>query len=130
MARRRKKTDKAKRTARASARMIRNGFLSHSPPAVLTSTKSGMKMGLHPWSDASVMMAADDFSLGLMIRLRLFSMVCRNLSPKPTAAGGRFAGDVSCTIPRLGADNRRRAALMKKYYAQKCAQNGRRVQKP
>ncbi|RNF13075.1 hypothetical protein TcG_08937 [Trypanosoma cruzi] len=43
----------------------------------------------------------------------IFSMVCRNLSPKPTADGGTFAGDVSSTIPWLSADNRRRAAFLK-----------------
>ncbi|RNF16972.1 hypothetical protein TcG_05947 [Trypanosoma cruzi] len=93
--------------------MIRKGFLSHLPPAILTSPESGMKTAPHPWSDASAMMTADAFSVGLMFRLRLFSMLCRNLSPKPTTAGGRFAGDVSCTIPRLSADNHRRTALMK-----------------
>ncbi|PWV09143.1 hypothetical protein C3747_82g43 [Trypanosoma cruzi] len=108
------KADKAKRNARASACMIRKGFLSHFPPTVITSPEYGMKTAPHPWSDASVMMAADAFSVGLMIRLRLFSMMCRNLLPKPTAAGGRFVGDVSCTIPWLSADNRRRTALMKK----------------
>ncbi|RNC51485.1 hypothetical protein TcCL_ESM11389 [Trypanosoma cruzi] len=108
------KADKAKRTARTSACMIRRGFLFHFPPAILTSPEYGIKTAQHPWSDASVMMAADAFSVGLMIRLRLFSMMCHNLSPKPTAAGGRFAGDVSCTIPWLTADNRRRTALMKK----------------
>ncbi|MBE0184883.1 hypothetical protein E6W43_00045 [Bacillus sp. seq1] len=62
------KADKAKRTARASACMIRKGFLSHFPPAILTSPESGIKTAPHPWSDASVMMAADAFSVGLMIR--------------------------------------------------------------
>ncbi|RNC38678.1 serine/threonine-protein kinase HSL1,negative regulator of Swe1 kinase [Trypanosoma cruzi] len=91
------KADKAKRTARASACMIRKGLLFHSPPAILTSPGSGMITAPHPLSDASVT-AADAFSEDLMIRLRLFSM-CRNLSPEPTAAGGRFAGDVFSTIP-------------------------------
>ncbi|RNC40655.1 hypothetical protein TcCL_NonESM09835 [Trypanosoma cruzi] len=94
------KADKAKRTARASDCMIRRGFLSHFSPAISTSPESGIKTAPHPWSDASVMMAANAFSVGLMIRLRLFSIIFRNLSPKPTADGGRFAGDVSCTIPR------------------------------
>ncbi|RNC54956.1 serine/threonine-protein kinase HSL1,negative regulator of Swe1 kinase [Trypanosoma cruzi] len=67
------KADKAKRTARASACMIRKGFLFHFPPAILTSPESGIKTAHHPWSDASVMMAADAFSEGLMIRLRLYS---------------------------------------------------------
>ncbi|RNC52263.1 hypothetical protein TcCL_ESM10534 [Trypanosoma cruzi] len=78
-----------------------------------------MKTAPHPWSDGSVMMAADAFSVGLMFRRRLFSLMCRNPSPKPTAAGGRFAGDVSCTIPRSSADNRRRAALLKKWQSHK-----------
>ncbi|RNC46074.1 hypothetical protein TcCL_NonESM04188 [Trypanosoma cruzi] len=107
------KADKAKRTARASACMIGNASSSIFPPAILTSPESGIKKDPRPWSDASVMMAADAFSVGLMVRLRLFSMVCRNLSPKPTADGGRFAGDVSRTIPRLSANNRRRTALIK-----------------
>ncbi|RNF09210.1 hypothetical protein TcG_09704 [Trypanosoma cruzi] len=94
------KADKAKRTARASACMMRKDFLSHFPPEILTSPESGIKTAPHPWSDASVMMAADAFSVGLRFRLRLFPMICRNLSPKPTAAGGRFAVDVSSTIPR------------------------------
>ncbi|RNC58684.1 hypothetical protein TcCL_ESM03731 [Trypanosoma cruzi] len=109
------KADKAKRTARASACMIRRGFLSHSLPAILMSPESGIKTAHHPWSDASVMMAADAFSAGLMIHPQLFPIMCRNPSPKPTAAGGRFAGDVSSTIPRLSADNRRRTALIKKW---------------
>ncbi|PWV21737.1 hypothetical protein C3747_2g415 [Trypanosoma cruzi] len=108
------KANRAKRTARASACMIRKGLLSHFPPAILTSPESGIKTAPHPWSDAFVMMAADAFSVELMIRLRLFPMMCRNPSPKPIAAGGRFAGDVSCTIPQLSADNRRRTALLKK----------------
>ncbi|RNC45643.1 serine/threonine-protein kinase HSL1,negative regulator of Swe1 kinase [Trypanosoma cruzi] len=86
------KADKAKRAARASACMIRKGLLFHFPPAILTSPESGMKTAPRPLSDASVT-AADAFSEDLMIRLRLFSVMCRNLSPKPAAAGGRFAGD-------------------------------------
>ncbi|RNC52017.1 hypothetical protein TcCL_ESM10807 [Trypanosoma cruzi] len=92
------KADKAKRTARASACMIRKGFLFHFHTAILTSPESRIKTAPYPWSNASTMMAADAFSVGLMIRLRLFSMMCRNLSPKPTADGGRFAEDVSSTI--------------------------------
>ncbi|RNF18558.1 hypothetical protein TcG_04824 [Trypanosoma cruzi] len=92
------KADKAKRTARASACMIRKGFLSHFPPAILTSPESGIKTAPHPWSDASVMVA-DAFSVGLMIRLRLFSMMCRNLSPNRRQRLVRLAGDVSRTIP-------------------------------
>ncbi|RNC51358.1 hypothetical protein TcCL_ESM11536 [Trypanosoma cruzi] len=108
------KADRAKRTARASACMTRKGLFFHIPPAILTSPESGIKTAPHPWSDASVMMAADAFSVGLMIQSRLYSMMCRDLSPKPIAAGGRLAGNVSCTIPRLTADNRRCTALMKK----------------
>ncbi|RNC51595.1 hypothetical protein TcCL_ESM11269 [Trypanosoma cruzi] len=108
------KADKAKRAVRASACMIRKGFLSHFPPAILTSPDCVIKTAHHPWSDASVMLAADAFSVGLLFRLRLFSMMCRNLSPKPATDGGRFAGDVSSTIPRLVADNCRRTALIKK----------------
>ncbi|RNC54351.1 hypothetical protein TcCL_ESM08218 [Trypanosoma cruzi] len=67
------RADKAKRTTRASACMIRKGFLSHFPPAISTSPESGIKTAPHPWSDAPVMMAADAFSVGLMIRLRLYS---------------------------------------------------------
>ncbi|RNF21745.1 hypothetical protein TcG_03065 [Trypanosoma cruzi] len=67
------KADKAKSTARASACMIRKGFLPHFPPAILTSPESELKTALHPWSDASVIMAADAFSVDLMIRLRLYS---------------------------------------------------------
>ncbi|RNC50996.1 serine/threonine-protein kinase HSL1,negative regulator of Swe1 kinase [Trypanosoma cruzi] len=92
------KAVKARRTARASACMIRKGFLFHSPPAILTSPGSGMITAPHPLSDASVT-AADAFSEDLMIRLRLFSMMCRSLSPEPAADGGRFAGDVFSTIP-------------------------------
>ncbi|RNC54303.1 hypothetical protein TcCL_ESM08298 [Trypanosoma cruzi] len=113
------KADKAKRTARASACMIRKRFLSHFPPAILTSPESGIKTAHHPWSDTSVMLAADAFSVGLMIHPQLFSMMCRSLSPKPAAAGGRFAGDVSCTIPRLTADNRRRTAFLKTQWSYK-----------
>ncbi|RNC55730.1 serine/threonine-protein kinase HSL1,negative regulator of Swe1 kinase [Trypanosoma cruzi] len=113
------KADKAKRTARASACMIRKGFLSYFPPAILTPPESAMKTAHQAWSDASVMMAADAFSVGLMIRLRLFSMMCHNPSPKPIATGGRFAGDFSCTIPRLSADNRRCTALIKKWQSHK-----------
>ncbi|RNC38107.1 hypothetical protein TcCL_NonESM12684 [Trypanosoma cruzi] len=80
-------TDTARRTARASACMIRKGFLSHFPPAILTSPKSGIKTAPHPWSDASVMLAADAFFVSLMIRLQLFWMMCLNLSPEPTADG-------------------------------------------
>ncbi|RNC34165.1 hypothetical protein TcCL_Unassigned03060 [Trypanosoma cruzi] len=67
------KADKAKSTARTSACMIRKELLLHFPPAVLTLLESGMKTAPHPWSDASVMMAADAFSLSLNIRLRLYS---------------------------------------------------------
>ncbi|RNC32541.1 hypothetical protein TcCL_Unassigned04837 [Trypanosoma cruzi] len=108
------KADKAKRAARASACMIKKGLFPYFPPAILTSPESGRKKAPQPWSDASVMMAADAFSVGLMIHPQLFSIMCRNLSPKPTAAGGTFAGDVSSTIPWLTADNRRRTALIKK----------------
>ncbi|RNC62205.1 hypothetical protein TcCL_ESM00221 [Trypanosoma cruzi] len=99
--------------------MIRKGFLSHFPQAILTSPESGIKTAPHPWSYASPMMAADAFSVGLMLRLRFFSIICRNPSPKPTAAGGRFAGYVFCTIPRLSADTCRRTALLKKSWSYK-----------
>ncbi|RNC52673.1 hypothetical protein TcCL_ESM10065 [Trypanosoma cruzi] len=93
------KTDKARRTASASACMIRKGFLLPFPSGNFNVAGAGMKTALHPWSDASVMMAADAFSVGLMIHPQLFSMMCRNLSPKPAADGGTFFGDVSSTIP-------------------------------
>ncbi|RNF23888.1 hypothetical protein TcG_01243 [Trypanosoma cruzi] len=74
------KADKAKRTARASDCMIRKGFLFHFHPAILTSPESGIKAAPHPRSDAPVMMAADAFSVGLMIRLRLYSRWCVAIS--------------------------------------------------
>ncbi|RNC52031.1 hypothetical protein TcCL_ESM10786 [Trypanosoma cruzi] len=113
------KANGAKSSARASACMMRKGLFFHSPPAILTSPESGIKTALHPWSDASVMMAADAFSVGLMTHTQLFSIMCRKPSPKPTAAGGSFAGDVSITIPRLSADKRRRTALLKKQWSYK-----------
>ncbi|RNC57278.1 hypothetical protein TcCL_ESM05116 [Trypanosoma cruzi] len=93
------KTDKAKRTARTSACVIRKSFPLPFSSGNFDVAGAGMKTAHHPWSDASVMMAADAFSVGLMIHPQLFSIMCRNLSPKPAAAGGRFAGDVSSTIP-------------------------------
>ncbi|RNF04977.1 hypothetical protein TcG_10709 [Trypanosoma cruzi] len=82
------KADKAKRAARASACMIRKDFLFHFPPASLTSPESGIKTAPLPWSDASVMRAADAFSVGLMIRLRLYFRWCVAISrpnqPLPT----------------------------------------------
>ncbi|RNC33888.1 hypothetical protein TcCL_Unassigned03373 [Trypanosoma cruzi] len=110
------KADKAKRTAHASACMIRKGFLFHFHPAILTSPEYGTKTAPHPRNNASVMMAAHCLFRGLDDSLTvIFSMLCRNHLPKPTADGGRFVGDVSSTIPRLTADNRRRTALRKKY---------------
>ncbi|RNC39899.1 hypothetical protein TcCL_NonESM10682 [Trypanosoma cruzi] len=67
------KANRSKRTARASACMMRKGILFHFPPAILTLLESGMKTAPHPWSDASLMMAADAFSVGSMIRLRPYS---------------------------------------------------------
>ncbi|RNC54032.1 hypothetical protein TcCL_ESM08579 [Trypanosoma cruzi] len=114
------KAVKARRTARASACMIRKGFLFHFPSGNFNVAGVWKENGPHPWSDASVMMAADAFSVDLMVRRRLSSLMCRNPSPKAIAAGGRFAGDVSCTIPRSSADNCRRTALMKKWQPHNC----------
>ncbi|RNF13073.1 hypothetical protein TcG_08935 [Trypanosoma cruzi] len=74
------KADKAKRTAHASACMIRKDFLPHFPPAISTSPESEMKTAHSPRSDASVMMAVDAFSVGLMFRLRLYSRWCVAIS--------------------------------------------------
>ncbi|RNC45096.1 serine/threonine-protein kinase HSL1,negative regulator of Swe1 kinase [Trypanosoma cruzi] len=85
MARWRKKADKAKRTAHASACMIRKGF-PHFPPAIITSPESGIITAPHPQNNAFVMMAAHCLFRGLDDSLTIiFSMLCRNLSPKPTA---------------------------------------------
>ncbi|RNC34112.1 hypothetical protein TcCL_Unassigned03131 [Trypanosoma cruzi] len=70
------KADRTRRTTRASACMIRKGFLSHFHPAISTSPESRIKTVPHPWSDAPVMMAADALSVGLIIRLRLYSRSC------------------------------------------------------
>ncbi|RNF00830.1 hypothetical protein TcG_12281 [Trypanosoma cruzi] len=73
------KADKANRTARASACMIRKGFF-HFHPAILTSPESVIKTAPHPQNNASVMRTVDAFSVDLMIRLRLYSRCCVAIS--------------------------------------------------